>query len=511
MDPSEDAIARTPELEVSRPGDGLSSIARGGLLRGISIASAILLSFPATIILVRALGIGDYGAFAFAIGIASLAGTLSDLGVDSGVIRMISFAGGASGIRWGRVAVRIGLVGGTIALLACWAIGAFLLSGQARVALLILGPMALSAGVRGTLGGLLIAYRRMRIVEGTVIAQTVLYYGTTILLGALGLATVARVASAQVIAAWIAVLALVPAWRRIVRGSESGPTGEETARRLIAFSIPILIQGVALIALQRSDVVLLGAMKGTHAVGLYVPALRLTDVTAVVLSSVIAYYVPVIAPMIAAREWTRVRSMYTILAKWGLVLLGPILAALIIAPLPILVLMFGRELGPAENVTRVLAIGYMVNLLAGHNSATLLALGKTKEIGIRSVVALVVNIGVNAVLIPRYGALGAALGTSIVYTGLNVANSILIYRAAGIHPFRRDYLTLLGTWAGSGLVAFGAVSALGWRDSFGGAVAIGALVGLATLAVFVVTADPEERVLLRALGRRLHLFPAGPG
>jgi O-antigen/teichoic acid export membrane protein len=242
---------------------------------------------------------------------------------------------------------------------------------------------------------------------------------------------------------------------------------------------------------------MLGAIANTTAVGLYAPVLRLVD--AIWLAVVVfgAYYLPVASAIVGSGDLGQLRSVYTTMTKWAVALVAPALAVLLVAPVPVLTLVFGPPFRETGLLSQVLAIGYVVSVLGGFNGATLVALGRTKAIAIRSTAALALNLTVNAILIPRLGALGAAVGTSIAYVGLNVANSYLIWRVARVHPLRRDFLAVVGASALAVAATIPVLVILDWWRSLAGSLLVAAVVGVASLGTAILTAGPEERDLMR--------------
>ena len=64
-----------------------------------------------------------------------------------------------------------------------------------------------------------------------------------------------------------------------------------------------------------------------------------------------------------------------------------------------------------------------------------------------NVLAVLVNLGLNLVLIPRYGALGAAIGTTGTLVAHNVFKQVALRRATGLSFFRAHYLRIYGAIA----------------------------------------------------------------
>ena len=189
----------------------------------------------------------------------------------------------------------------------------------------------------------------------------------------------------------------------------------------------------------------------------------------------------------------RLRSLYATVTKWGIVLAGPLLAVLVVAPGPLLELLFGSRYGGSEPVViaRILSVGYAVTVLMGLNAVNLVAFGTTKAIGVRSAAAFFANILLNVVLIARFGAVGAAIGTSTVYVGLNLANSALIWKLGRLHPIRRDVATVAAAAVALTMLSFVLASLFQWSGSLKSSLLTALVVGAGSLAAWVATSSPR--------------------
>jgi O-antigen/teichoic acid export membrane protein len=107
------------------------------------------------------------------------------------------------------------------------------------------------------------------------------------------------------------------------------------------------------------------------------------------------------------------------MAAFLCLLLSPAVLLLLAAPASILSLLFGAKYADGATVLRILAVAVIptVSYLVW---APLVGLRGSRLLPIM-VVSLVVNIGLNVVLIPRYGAEGAAIATLVGQAGLAVA------------------------------------------------------------------------------------------
>jgi O-antigen/teichoic acid export membrane protein len=88
----------------------------------------------------------------------------------------------------------------------------------------------------------------------------------------------------------------------------------------------------------------------------------------------------------------------------------------------------------------VLACGYFFHCSLGFNGLTLRVFGKLRYTVSVDVAAAVANVVVNLLLIPRWGAAGAAVGTSGTMVLHNLFKQYGLWRYTGIGLFARSYL-----------------------------------------------------------------------
>lgn len=447
-----DAPPGSPDDDAGAMQGGLSLLLKGGSLRVLSTGSSLVLALPATVILVRALGLGRYGGLQLALAVVTLVAAMAGVGLGVGLSRMCAFDhDGAAD--WGRAGFSVAVISGTIGSAACLVVAAFL-PASAAVSLRLIAPTVLTTVLTTSTGGYFAARSRYALVELLFLGQQVAYYGAASIMGLADVATVANISLVYMV---VNVLATAPQVIAFIRDTGlRRPHGAEgrTRRQILAFSFPLMLQNMSWQVLQRADVLLLGVLAGTSAVGLYQPVLRLVDMTATAVTAIGAYYVPVASGLYARGLYRDLQSLYILLTKWSVAVIGPVLALLIVAPHPLLTGLFGPAFSGVDSLARIMAVGYALHLLTGPNGGTLVVLGKSRAIAVRSVVALVVNVALDVVLIPRYGALGAATATGVAYVAMNCANSYLVWRSSGVHPIRLDYVYVIVALAVASLAAW---------------------------------------------------------
>lgn len=371
----------------------------------------------------RSLGVADYGAFVYAINIATIAEVFMDFGLHQVTIRAIARDARQAGHML-QTSLALKVLPGAGMVLVFGAV-VFVLRPEPAVriaSLILLGSATMRSYVltaRGVLQGLeafgadafVTAADRAVLLVACVAA---LWHGASLIAFCV-VFLVARIATA---------LVAVAVARRYVGAGRVDP---ELWRRLPAEALPIGLFLLILNLYNRVDTVILGRMAGDYATGLYGSAYPLYEgltYPAAVISAVLA-------PRLS-RLWSTGGPEYGRLVRNGLVGSAAlaIVAAAVAWPLAGIALrIFGEGFEPAATSLRWLLIGlpfiYVIWVLhplaiAGHHNRTLLTV---------TGIGTVINIVLNLVLIPRYSYNGSAAAT-VISEGLALAMLLYGLRSA---------------------------------------------------------------------------------
>ena len=202
---------------------------------------------------------------------------------------------------------------------------------------------------------------------------------------------------------------------------------------------------LALAALMRLDVVLLAALGGLAATGIYAVSVSLTAPLMVLATSV--------ATTFLHRQYTGSREEHVStamrLVTLSYVLLVPcLLIACLIVP-PVVPIVWGQDYSGAVIPTLALLPGVLALSIQRPLSNALVREGLYRALNVRSTCAAGINVALGIVLIPGLGAVGAALASSVAY---------LVYAAMSFQAFA----TVVGRPTGQ-LVR----DCLGWRAAVG--------------------------------------------
>ncbi len=194
------------------------------------------------------------------------------------------------------------------------------------------------------------------------------------------------------------------------------------------------------------DVVVLGALAPPVVVGLYGIARGLTRVLDLVRQASSHGYLPSASAAVARGEGGRIASLHVSTRRFAFALVWPILAVCLLAPAPLLGLLFGPAYAAAAPALRLLALASFLSSFFDYLDLVLVAERRPGDVlraGIAGIAALVALL---AALVPTYGGEGAALAL----LGSSLLRGLLLHRFV----FRsRSFRPFLPAVAGPALLA----------------------------------------------------------
>jgi O-antigen/teichoic acid export membrane protein len=199
--------------------------------------------------------------------------------------------------------------------------------------------------------------------------------------------------------------------------------------------------GVADYATLRLDQLMLGAMASSSAMGLYVVAVRLSEVTTYAAGAAAAALMPEVA---ASRKGDNVEALLARTLRLTIYLNLVVLVPLWLAAPLILRTLFGSGFEPATNAFRWLLISAVVWSAGAIVIRGLQGFGHPGLTTIARFASAVVTAGALLILLPRMGITGAAIASLIGYSVLLVVAlfALLHRRQLGfwqyLRPQRRD-------------------------------------------------------------------------
>lgn len=217
--------------------------------------------------------------------------------------------------------------------------------------------------------------------------------------------------------AWTALLeaacgavGLVIAYRASGCSLSSWRSSWALAGGLLKESWPLLLSGVFVVILMKIDQVMLGGMRGDGEVGIFSAALRLSELWYFIPMSITNSVFPFIANARrtdSALYYRRLKELY-LLMTW--LSLGVALPVTFFAP-QIVKFVYGTQYQPAAAVLSIHCWAAVFIFWGQVSNIWYLLEGLNRFTMYRCFLGAVVNVCLNLVLIPRYGATGAACAT----------------------------------------------------------------------------------------------------
>ena len=206
------------------------------------------------------------------------------------------------------------------------------------------------------------------------------------------------------------------------------------------FTIPLLTTDLVYIFLNTSDAILLEHFKGLEAVASWRVVQPAAGLNTLVISSFTVLFTPMAARLYARRDRDGVRELYWQTAIWMAVMSFPLFALTFSMAQALTLLLYGHRYEDSWVYMAMLSFGYYFNTALGFNGLTLRIFGVIRYIVVINVLAATTNVVLNLFLIPQFGALGAAIGTTLTLVVHNLLKQAGLRLGTGISIFEWAHL-----------------------------------------------------------------------
>ncbi|HEY6749496.1 MAG TPA: polysaccharide biosynthesis C-terminal domain-containing protein [Mycobacteriales bacterium] len=436
----------------TEPGrDSLQAVARGGSVNLVGAAVTTVANLLLSVVVARAVSTADAGIFFSLTSLLLLLATLGRLGTNGGAVYFLPrlrVLGSAAEIdRAVRLSVRPTLLASGVLGLGLLAFAPQLadrfVGGASDDAVLVLRLCGLAlpfAAVGDVLQAVTRGFGRMRT---TVVIERIARPLAQVVL--IGLAAPTHQVALLVLA-WTlpylpaALLSWLPARRLLAaaRASKAGaaPSGFDR-RQYWWFTAPRALTLLAQVALQRLDVVLVVSILGPAPAALYAAATRFLVVGQLGNQAISIALQPRLSAALARDDKQDAGLLYRTTTGWLVLTTWPLY--LLVGAFPSALLgIFGSRYASATDVVVVLCAAMLVATACGQVDIVLMMAGRsTWNLG-NALLALAVQVGLDLLLIPRMGILGAATGWAVAIVVANLVPLTQLLLSTGLHPFGRS-------------------------------------------------------------------------
>jgi O-antigen/teichoic acid export membrane protein len=225
-------------------------------------------------------------------------------------------------------------------------------------------------------------------------------------------------------------------------------------KEIFGYSFPVLSSSLVSMTLTSAGVFLLGYFHTTVEVAKFRAVLPAAQLNNTVLISFTTLYAPLAARLFAKNDYDGINKLYWRTAVWMAVLTFPIFAATFCIAQPLVEFVFGHRYAASGPILALLSLGFYFNVALGFNGLTVKILGKLRYTVVINLLAAFINIGLLLLLIPRYGAMGAAIGTTATMIVHNLLKQAGLRLASGLSIFDAQYRSFYILIAGSSVGLF---------------------------------------------------------
>jgi O-antigen/teichoic acid export membrane protein len=254
---------------------------------------------------------------------------------------------------------------------------------------------------------------------------------------AFGLASLPRTAPAALLLLLpVTVGLLIPAagyLRRLVLAAAKNVAPEYEKREWNRAGRELMMMAGFAMIVARADVLLLGALLGTAAAGIYGAAVTLVSLVNLGLVAINSVIAPMISELYVDSQLEKLQRLVTLVAL-GLSAYTILAAVLLLAFGKQILALFGPEFIVAYFPMNILILGRIANAAFGSVGFLLTMTGHERDAMYIFAAASVISVVLNLTLIPSYGLLGAAIATTIVTIIWNSLMFVRAKRLTGIDP-----------------------------------------------------------------------------
>ena len=422
-----------------------------------------------TALVARALGDAGFGQWSTILVVVQLIAYFTSFGVESVVIREATAEPAREGEWLGALLILRSLLSvpailaGLVVVLLLQESTAMLVAG---LVLLVQTPFNVGASLRVT--------HQLRVsnwVPMAILTLNSVLWGAAVVVifvvgGGLVPLAIAMTAT-SVLTATLQAIAAVKIARPNLRPSR------EATMRLARVGLPVGLSGLLVLAYARIDQLLVFAIAGSTAAGLYGAEYRIVEQAHLIPVSMMTTLMPILAAAWTANRERALRITWLAAEYLTIASLGGLMVSLVVAR-PVTVLLYGEDFASAAPALPVLA-GAFVFICFGYLTGNLVLIaGLQRRLVAIGLIGLVVNVAGNVVLIPAWGFMGAAWMTLATEAVVVIATALMLRRQLGLT------LPPLGRMARVVLAAFLLAALLLAADGLGASLAI--LLSLAALA-----------------------------
>lgn len=418
-----------------------ASLARNTLFASITTGVYFVAGTGLYVVLGRLLSVSDYGTVMLAMAASTVMALLPNYGFNLFIIRELAQGKYNRAQILGNVfVVKLGL--SLVALLLLQSYAALSESADQPLVFLVFGISVIVQSFSDFFNAILKADEYFQAESATAITQNlaqlalVLLVAVFLRLSPLSVAILILIGRSAALLVSFVLLKVAPGTNLRASLSCIRPA---VAWKLTKDAFPFALQSALGVVYFQSDTLLIGEMLNVTSVGYYQAAMRLVLALNRVPSVLMSAFYPQIARDLDAGEVKEANLSTARLLIHVLFFIGLSLTlAFVLFASPIVISLYGQKMLPAVPILRILGIVFAVRFLASGYGLIVVSHRRQELQLLAAAVAVVLNIGLNLILIPRYGINAAAW--------VNLATNAVIMVFYGLFLRSQFGTTFLNNW-----------------------------------------------------------------
>ena len=409
-------------------------------------AIGIGLAYITHVLLAQWLGVEPYGHYIYALAWLNVLVTLVQMGMNTSTVRLTAEFRAKNDLtavmgllRFSTLLVLgagtavILLGGGVLVVLDAWGI----LPAMQSQTLAFMLPLIVILALLNQRMAILQGYERVAQAQAflEIVRPVVLLVVLGILLSITGVDAHIAMA-ANILATFAALVAVTFIVSRLMTREKKGQVvqGELQTKAWLKVSLPYLAIGGLTVVMDQSDVLILGSLVGGAVVGLYLPALKLSQLLLFPMLAIRSHAAPLFAKLHAENKMGELQHQLNT-TTISSAFVGLVLMIAIVWQREFLLSLFGVEFVEAAPAMVILTLGMLVFAFTG-GVEVFLIIGPFERLTVKIyILVVIVNISLNFLLIPPFGLMGAAYATAISIALRGFISVYAVWRKTGMLPW----------------------------------------------------------------------------
>jgi len=196
-------------------------------------------------------------------------------------------------------------------------------------------------------------------------------------------------------------------------------------------SLVLLLQGSFIVILNQTDIVMVGNFLGPEQAGTYSAAIKTAMLISIILQTVNTVVAPAFVSLYYQNDLAGLQKIVATVTAW---IFWPslVLGILFMTFSHTILGIFGSDFLAVDWELKILVLGRVLDAVCGSVGCLMVMTGHQNQSVVVFGVAAAINLILNAVLIPIFGSLGAAIATTVSLIMWNIALSILVMKYIGV-------------------------------------------------------------------------------